>query len=84
MHPILFQIGHFFIGTYGLCAAVGLLVGVFTAARRAKKNGIDENLILDLAFVGIIAGLLGARLAYILTNFSDSTTFFSIDLPRSP
>jgi len=83
MHPILFQVGGFFIGTYGLFAALGLLIGVFTAAWRAKKNGLDENLILDLAFIGIVAGLLGSRLTYILINFGDFLATFT-DPDRSP
>lgn len=69
MHPILVQIGDFFIGTYGLFVALGLLVGLFVSDRRAQRNGVDRNLILDLALIGVVAGIVGARLTYILVNF---------------
>jgi phosphatidylglycerol:prolipoprotein diacylglycerol transferase len=69
MHPILFTIGDFYIGTYGLFVALGLLAGIFVATRFAKKNGVDENLILDLAFVCVLAGGIGARLTYIIVEW---------------
>ncbi len=71
MHPILFTIGDFYVGTYGLFVALGLLLGIFVASRFAKKNGVDENLILDLAFVCVLAGGVGARLTYIIVEWDD-------------
>ncbi len=69
MHPILFTIGDFYIGTYGLFVALGLLVGIFVASRWARKNGVEENLILDLAFVCVLAGGVGARVTYIIVEW---------------
>ncbi|MCX7016134.1 MAG: prolipoprotein diacylglyceryl transferase [Candidatus Sumerlaeota bacterium] len=83
MHPILIRFGNFFIGTYGLFAAIGLLTGVFTAARRAKRNELDENMVLDLAFIGIVAGLIGARLTYIGIEYKDFIASLT-DPNRSP
>jgi len=71
MHPILIQIGDFFIGTYGLFVALGLLAGLFASDRMARRHNVDRNLILDLALLGIVAGIVGARFLYILVNFED-------------
>jgi phosphatidylglycerol:prolipoprotein diacylglycerol transferase len=76
MHPILFEIGNFFVGTYGLFVALGLLTGVWISCWRARRNGVDDNLILDLAFVGFVAGMLGARLTYILVEWEGVAAAF--------
>lgn len=71
MHPILFEIGDFFIGTYGLFVALGLLAGLFVSNWMARKNAVDPNVILDLALIGVVSGIIGARLTYISVNFED-------------
>ncbi|MBI5637325.1 MAG: prolipoprotein diacylglyceryl transferase [Nitrospinae bacterium] len=38
MFPVILQIGPLKLFTYGLMAAIGLLVGVTLAARRAEKE----------------------------------------------
>ena len=38
MHPILFAIGEFFIGTYGAMMALGLVLGTLVALWRAKRS----------------------------------------------
>ncbi len=83
MHPILVQFGHFFIGTYGFFVAAGLLIGLFAASKLAKRHGVDPNLITDIVFLGVVLGILGARITYILVNFGDFSSTFS-DPNRSP
>ncbi len=69
MHPILFQIGDdFFIGTYGLMIAIGLLAGTALAAWRGRYRGYRSEVWFDLTFVAVVSGFLGARVLYILLD----------------
>lgn len=68
MHPVLFKIGPLTIHTYGLLVAIGLLAAIWMAAWQAKKRGIEPELIMDLGFYAIIAGILGARLLFVILN----------------
>jgi phosphatidylglycerol:prolipoprotein diacylglycerol transferase len=68
VHPILFAIGEFFIGTYGVMMALGLVLATLVALWRAKRVGVDGDDLLDIAFLGVIAGIVGARVVYILVD----------------
>ena len=69
MHPVLFSIGTFYIGTYGLMLALALIAGTLVAIYQAKRAGVDVQAVMDLVFFGVIGGLAGGRIAYILVNF---------------
>jgi len=72
MHPILFQVTDgFFIGTYGLAIALGLLVASALAAWRGKARGVPPEAFYDLTFIAVISGFLGARVLFIITNFGE-------------
>jgi phosphatidylglycerol:prolipoprotein diacylglycerol transferase len=71
MHPILFHIFKFPIHSYGFMLALSFLFGIWFAAWRARKNGLDPNVISDLGFWVIIAAILGARLYYVILHFEE-------------
>ena len=56
MHPVLFQIGDFVIGTYGLMIAIGLLAGLGLSARLARRRELAPEFVFDLAFVLLAGG----------------------------
>jgi phosphatidylglycerol:prolipoprotein diacylglycerol transferase len=62
------QIG---VHSYGVLIAVGLAFGVAIAYQEGKRQKLDGGRVLDLAFWLIVAGLVGARLAYIIVNAAD-------------
>lgn len=68
MHPILFEIPwiHFPIHIYGLSIMIGFLAGVGLGLHKAHKLGIDINDMLDMAMTVMVAGVIGARLFYII------------------
>lgn len=68
MHPILIEIGDFFIGTYGVMIAIGLLAGITLAGWRGKRRGFSSDLFFDIAFVAVVAGFVSARVFFILQN----------------
>ena len=76
MLPILFTIpriklgsyalGPFPIHSYGVMIVVALLVGMWLVRRRAKLYGFAPDKVVDMGFWGLIAGVIGARIAFIL------------------
>ena len=68
MFPDLLTIGTFTIHTYGVCIALGALLGILLISHDAKKQHYDQQQILDLAFYLLIAAIVGSRVFYILLN----------------
>ena len=68
MYPDLLTIGSFSIHTYGVCIALGALLGITLISHDAKKQGYDQQKILDLAFYLLIAAIIGSRIFYVALN----------------
>lgn len=66
MYPILFQIGHFEFRSYGVIVVLSFAAGLWLATKEAKRKGIDQQLINDFAVYGLLGGILGARLYYVV------------------
>lgn len=71
MYNNLFSIGPLTVHGYGAMIAIGALSAILIAAYRTKKNGLDGDLTFDTAVFGLIAGLIGAKLTFVLSNFKD-------------
>jgi prolipoprotein diacylglyceryl transferase len=65
MLPIL-NIGPLAIQVTGLVLLLGVWLGLSLAERHASRFGVKPNELYNLAFVVMIAGVIGARLAYAL------------------
>lgn len=59
------------IRMYGLMIGIGFLVGIYLASRRAKKEGIDPDRIMDLGVYLLLAAIVGSRLLYVLTDLRE-------------
>src|SRR5947208_1202704 len=70
MHPILFHLGSIPIYSFGLLVTVGFVAGVTLAYRLAKSSGLPAEGILDAAAWILIASIAGARLLFVLLNWS--------------
>lgn len=69
MHPVLIQVtDNFFIGTYGLMIVLGMVLGVGLNIFLGKRRGLPSEVFFDILFIAVIAGFVGARLLYILTD----------------
>jgi phosphatidylglycerol:prolipoprotein diacylglycerol transferase len=78
MHPILFEIpridfGNWVIGPipirmYGLMIGIGFLLAITLASRRAKREGLNPELILDMGVYLLLAAIIGSRALYVLTT----------------
>lgn len=69
MDPVAFQIFGVPIRWYGLIITFGMLVGILLALREVRRQGGSEEWFLDMMLIAIPAGLLGARLYYVLFNW---------------
>ncbi len=70
MRVDLFSIGQFTVHTYGLLIAVGVIIGVSIAMRRAAYWGLVADEVLNLGIICVVLGFLGAKLLFVLENFS--------------
>lgn len=65
MHPILFQIGAFPIGTYGLMLTLGFLAGMVLARQLGKRDGLAPDALADISVAVLLGGILGSKLLMI-------------------
>lgn len=62
MLPKLIQIGSFYIPTYGVLVALGFLAGLGITLRRARRAGLSQDKVTNLAVYCAMAGIVGAKL----------------------
>lgn len=68
MHPVFFRLGSIVGYSYGLMIGIGALLAIFVSEWRAKRRELDGELVFSAAVWGLFAGLLGAKLTFILSN----------------
>lgn len=68
MHPILIRLGPLTIASYGFMFAIGVLLAILLAFRKAKTENLDLKVFTDFIFYVMIISLLGAKLLLVLTN----------------
>jgi len=68
MFPVICKIGPFSIFSYGLMLAIAFMVASWLGGIRAKKEGISPDIIFNLCFIGVVFGIVGARIFYVLEN----------------
>ena len=61
----------FSIAFYGIIIGIGMLLGITLAARDAEKRGIGEDTVYDFALLGIVFGVIGARLYYVFFQWDN-------------
>lgn len=71
MHPEFIRLGPLDIHTYGVFVAIGFIVGLAVATRRARQQGINPEQIADLGMWLIISGMLGGKLFHIVFFWDD-------------
>ena len=65
----LFSIGPVTIYGYGLMIGLGVLFCILMGMQRAKKHGLKEEAVIDIAIYGLIIGFLGAKLLYVIVEW---------------
>ena len=64
-------IGPITIHGYGLMIAIGLLAAILLASYRAKRRGMDDDLVFNIIIIAIVFGFLGAKIMYLIVEFKD-------------
>ena len=81
MYPIIL-VGPAALPTYPLLMLVALWAGMWLAARRAQQLGLDGDHVYNAGLYGFLAGILGARLYFVLSHWenyaADLTQIFSL------
>ncbi|MGM0651727.1 MAG: prolipoprotein diacylglyceryl transferase [Bacillota bacterium] len=70
MYPELFSLGNLTVHSYGLMIALAILVSALLLYREAPREKINPDYILEAVIIAGIGGLLGARVLYMLLNWS--------------
>lgn len=68
--PIAFELGPLSVNWYGIIIVFGMIAAIFLTIKEAEKRGISEDFVVDTAFWTLPLGILGARLYYVLFEFS--------------
>ncbi len=67
--PTAFSIGPLTVQWYALFIMTGAVLGSILAGKLAEFRGLKSDAIFDIALVGIIAGVIGARLYYVMLQW---------------
>lgn len=87
MHDILFTLTNPFSGgtlpvhSYGVMAMLGFIAAILVARWRARQVGLSPDLITDVSVWGLLAGIVGSRLVYVISfpsEFHSLLDFFKI------
>lgn len=71
--PVAFKLGSLQIYWYGIMIALGVVLAFVVGMRKAKQFGVNQDRLINAAFIGCIFGIIGARVYYVL--FTEITYF---------
>jgi phosphatidylglycerol:prolipoprotein diacylglycerol transferase len=71
VHPEIAHWGVIHIRSYGLLLAVAFLFGTWISLREARRLRLDEDRVVNVILVALVAGVLGARMLYVLEHVSE-------------
>lgn len=69
MNPILVTIGNIDIRWYSVLILVGALLAITLAIKEARRFHLGDDFMFNLSFWGVIFGILGARIYYVVFNW---------------
>jgi phosphatidylglycerol:prolipoprotein diacylglycerol transferase len=70
MYPVLFQVGKFPVHAWGVLLMAGFLLAAWRAAKNAHRYAIAPEDVWDISLLGLLGGVIGARLAYVGLNLT--------------
>ena len=65
LNRVAFSIGSINIYWYGVCIAVGMCLALVFAFRHGVEFGVDADAMVDVILIGVVMGILCARLYYV-------------------
>lgn len=71
VHRAAVTVGGFSIYWYGILIAIGFLLAFFYAMKSLKRYGIKPEPFFDCVLAGLICGIIGARLYYVVFKWDE-------------
>lgn len=71
MNPIFLDFGSYQIHWYGVMAALGFLAANYLVQRNCRYANLTKDQGTTLVFIGVLSGVIGARIFYVLLNFHE-------------
>lgn len=65
------DLGPLNLRTFGVMAALGVVVGIQLLVRHVRRFGFDEESVMSLAVRMVLFGFVGARVTYVLTHLGE-------------
>ena len=66
MYPILFKAGIFEVHAYGFFIALAFIIGIMITLFYTRREGIDPQIVFDLAIYVLLSAIVGSRLFYVI------------------
>ncbi len=73
MYPELLRIGDFHISSFGTMVALSFILAFWISSIEFRRKGMSQKLLEHGFFASVVGGMLGARLLFLVENFSIST-----------
>jgi len=71
MRPVLFQIGNYKLYSFGLMAALAMIVpGILLVRPLLKRRGVSADFAYELIVAAGAGGFIGARIYYLIENYA--------------
>lgn len=74
MIPKLFQIGPIPVYSYGLMLGIAFIVASWLESKEFKRRKMGENNAVNITFIALIGGVIGAKLLYIIEEWKAFST----------
>jgi phosphatidylglycerol:prolipoprotein diacylglycerol transferase len=74
VHPVLFHIGAVLIPSYGVLAALGVVLALLLAQRTARVADLNAGRVWNLCVVALFSALVVQRLVLVVANWSELRT----------
>lgn len=69
MYNDILHIGNFVVHGYGLMIGIGFLLAIVMGTVRAKRLGMEDEAVIDIAILAGICGFAGAKLLFVIVEF---------------
>lgn len=78
INPVAFHIGSKEIYWYALIILTGFLLAAAFVLLTCKKRGVEPDNVYDIGLFGLIFGIIGARLYYVLFSLDEFDSFWDV------
>ena len=80
MIPKLFQIGPVPVYSYGLMLGISFIVASYLLSQEFKRRKLGENSAINITFIALLCGVIGAKLLYVIEEWKSITSMPSSKL----